>query len=81
MSLRLAAIEKRVHERVGAEFNLGSPQQLGKVLFEDLEVHRLADLPKPKRTPTGPVQDRSRRVREARPHHEVPSCSCSNGAS
>lgn len=43
----LAALEKRAHELAGSEFNLGSPKQLGKVLFEDLK------LPVVKKTKTG----------------------------
>ena len=34
----ISAIEKSVYEYVGHEFNIASPQQLSKVLFEDLEL-------------------------------------------
>ncbi|MET3682619.1 DNA polymerase-1 [Alkalibacillus flavidus] len=44
---RLDSIEKRIHELAGSEFNINSPKQLGKVLFEDLE------LPVIKKTKTG----------------------------
>ena len=43
----LLALETRAHELAGSEFNLGSPKQLGKVLFEDLK------LPVVKKTKTG----------------------------
>lgn len=44
---RLAAIELRVFELAGHEFNLGSPKQLGTVLFDELK------LPVIKKTKTG----------------------------
>ncbi|MBM4061876.1 MAG: DNA polymerase I [Planctomycetes bacterium] len=70
---RIGALEQRVHERAGAPFNLASPQQLGKVLFDDLEVHRLADLPKPKRTPTGQYKTDHDVLEQLARHHEVPA--------
>jgi DNA polymerase-1 len=33
---RLASLEKEIHEAAGEPFNIGSPQQLGRVLFEKL---------------------------------------------
>ena len=44
---QLAAIESEVEQIAGQKFNLGAPQQLAKVLFEDLR------LPVGKRTKTG----------------------------
>jgi DNA polymerase-1 len=44
---QLAAIESEVEQVAGQKFNLGAPQQLAKVLFEDLR------LPVGKRTKTG----------------------------
>jgi DNA polymerase I len=41
-------IEKRVYELAGVRFNLGSPKQLGEVLFEKLKLD-----PKAKKTKTG----------------------------
>jgi DNA polymerase-1 len=46
-SLELARLEKRAHELAGGEFNLSSPKQLQKILFEDLK------LPTSKKTKTG----------------------------
>jgi DNA polymerase-1 len=43
----LAQLEKRAHELAGGEFNLSSPKQLQKILFEDLK------LPAMKKTKTG----------------------------
>ena len=44
---RLLELEKQAHELAGGEFNLGSPKQLGDVLFERLR------LPVIKKTPKG----------------------------
>ena len=40
-------LEARIYEDAGREFNIGSPKQLGEILFEDL------DLPKGRKTKTG----------------------------
>jgi DNA polymerase I len=47
LGARLAAIEDEVTQAAGQKFNLGAPQQLAKVLFEDLR------LPVGRRTKTG----------------------------
>ncbi|MDV2581191.1 DNA polymerase I [Alkalibacillus haloalkaliphilus] len=47
LSNRLSDIEVKIHNLAGSEFNINSPKQLGKVLFEDLE------LPVIKKTKTG----------------------------
>jgi DNA polymerase-1 len=70
---RLDALQSRVFERAGHEFNLGSPQQLGTVLFDELEVHRLADIPKPKRTTTGQYKTDHDVLEKLAKHHEVPA--------
>jgi DNA polymerase I len=43
----LKAIERQVYQLAGHEFNIGSPRQLGKVLFEEMKLAR------GKRTKTG----------------------------
>ncbi|MCC6138275.1 MAG: DNA polymerase I [Bdellovibrionaceae bacterium] len=43
----LKAVEKKIHEAAGEEFNVASPKQLGNILFEKL------NLPKGKKTKTG----------------------------
>jgi DNA polymerase-1 len=47
----LARLEGEIHELVGGPFNINSPQQLGKILFEKLK------LSSPKKTKTGYATD------------------------
>ncbi len=44
---KIVELEKSIHNHAGREFNVGSPKQLGEVLFEDLQ------LPHAKKTKTG----------------------------
>jgi DNA polymerase I len=37
---RIATLEKEIHELAGEEFTIGSPQQVGQILFEKLELTR-----------------------------------------
>ena len=47
LETRISELEKEAHEIAGQAFNLGSPKQLGEILFEKLE------LPVVKKTPKG----------------------------
>jgi len=49
----VAALEKRIFELAGAPFNIGSPKQLGEVLFEKLRIIENAKLTKTKQYQTG----------------------------
>ncbi|HUX07017.1 MAG TPA: DNA polymerase I [Acidobacteriota bacterium] len=49
---RLEELEGQIHDAAGTPFNINSPQQLGEILFDKLEVHRELKY-KPKKTPTG----------------------------
>jgi DNA polymerase I len=60
----LAALESRIFELVGREFNIGSPKQLEAVLFDEL------GLPSTKRTRTSRSTDASV-LEELREKHEV----------
>jgi DNA polymerase-1 len=40
MEKRLALLEKEIHQLAGRSFNVGSPRQLGEVLFEHLKLAR-----------------------------------------
>ena len=44
---KLDILQKKIYEEAGCEFNINSPKQLGKVLFEDLKLGT------PKKTKTG----------------------------
>ena len=47
MAGRIAALEQKIYEQAGTEFNINSPKQLGTVLFEKMQ------LPHGKKTKTG----------------------------
>ena len=47
LGARIQELQAQVHEMAGGEFNLGSPKQLGEILFEKLQ------LPVIKKTPKG----------------------------
>lgn len=44
----ISGLEKEIYELAGKEFNIGSPKQLGVILFEDLKIDS-----KPKKTKSG----------------------------
>ncbi len=44
----IANLEKKIYEDAGEEFNIGSPKQLGEILFDKLKL-----VDKPKKTKTG----------------------------
>ncbi len=48
---QMQLVQQRIFESAGFEFNISSPQQVGKVLFEQLQL-----LDKPKKTKTGQYQ-------------------------
>jgi DNA polymerase I len=50
---RLAALEARIHEEAGEPFNIGSPPQLGRILFEKLGYPALHKTAKTKTYATG----------------------------
>jgi len=46
-------LTKEIYIEAGEEFNIGSPQQLGKILFEKLEIHKLLGNKRAKKTKIG----------------------------
>ncbi len=51
-ALRLGELEKQIHKLAGREFNIGSPAQLGKILFDELAL-QLPGGGQPAKTKTG----------------------------
>lgn len=49
----LQQVEKEIYQMAGNEFNINSPQQLGKILFEDMEIHKELGSRRPTKTATG----------------------------
>ncbi len=50
---KIAELESKVYQAAGEQFNLNSPQQLGVILFDKLEIHKELNGRKPSRTKTG----------------------------
>ncbi|MBC7953218.1 MAG: DNA polymerase I [Rhodospirillaceae bacterium] len=66
--LRMGELETEIHRLAGHEFNVGSPQQLGKVLFEEM------GLPGGKKTKTGQWATGADALEElAAQGHELPA--------
>ena len=51
-ALRLQELEQKIYKSAGRPFNIGSPQQLGTILFDELAL-QLPGGDKPKKTKTG----------------------------
>jgi DNA polymerase-1 len=62
--IQIETLEKRIHELAGMTFNIGSPKQLGEVLFEKL------GLPVWKKTKTGYSTD-AEVLEKLEPYHEI----------
>ncbi|MAK59940.1 MAG: DNA polymerase I [Ponticaulis sp.] len=66
-SQRMAGLEAEAHECAGREFNLGSPKQLGEILFDEM------GLPGGKKTKTGAWSTDASKLEElAAEGHELP---------
>jgi len=53
LEAKISELEKSIIEQAGETFNLNSPQQLGTILFDKMEIHKQIGMRKPKRTKTG----------------------------
>lgn len=53
LASELSKLEKEIYRIAGIPFNINSPQQLGKILFEKLEIHKEFGNRRPNRTATG----------------------------
>ena len=63
---RLEEIEVEIFDLAGEEFNINSPQQLGEILFEKL------DLPVISKTPTGNPSTKESVLQELSTDHDIP---------
>jgi DNA polymerase-1 len=73
LDARVAKAEARIHELAGEVFNIRSTAALGRILFEDLELHLAAGRKRPKKTAkgTGYATDETT-LNELAPFHELP---------
>jgi DNA polymerase-1 len=67
----LLGLKGSIFQQAGGEFNINSPQQLGVILFDKLEIHKLLAMRKPQRTKTGQYAT-SEQVLERYQKHELP---------
>ncbi|MDP3955821.1 MAG: DNA polymerase [bacterium] len=59
--------EKKIHEMAGVEFNVNSPKQLGKILFEKIEIKGV----QAKRTATGAYSTSATQLEKMRDIHPI----------
>ena len=65
ISAEAAAVQKRIHEYAGEEFNIASPKQLGEVLFEHM------GLPHAKKKTKSGYSTAAEVLEELRPYHPI----------
>jgi DNA polymerase-1 len=66
LQIEITALEKSVYEIAGEEFNIGSPKQLGEILFDKLKL-----VEKPKKTKSGQYATGEEILVTLAPEHEV----------
>lgn len=62
----IEGLEEKIYVAAGREFNIGSPKQLGIVLFEDLQL-----VDNPKKTSTGQYSTREAELLRLAPKHQI----------
>ncbi|HRR08019.1 MAG TPA: DNA polymerase I [Rhodothermales bacterium] len=67
LASKLIEMEQQIYESAGGTFNIGSPKQLGEVLFERLK------LPSGKKTATGQYSTDERVLQELAVEHDLPA--------
>ncbi|GAB4137059.1 MAG: DNA polymerase I [Planctomycetota bacterium] len=72
MGARMEELRQRIYGRAGEEFNLNSNQQIGRILFDVLEVHEAAGIKTPRKTPKGQYKTDHDVLEKLAAHHEVP---------
>lgn len=66
LTARVKDIEERIYELAGERFNIGSPMQVGEVLFGKMKLD-----PKAKRTKTGAFSTTEEILEKHRAHHPI----------
>lgn len=66
----ISSLVADIYRIAGQEFNLNSPQQLGTILYEQLEIHKQLGLRKPPKTKTGQYSTAEKTL-ERYSEHEV----------
>ena len=67
----ISDLQSEIFKLAECEFNINSPQQLGEILFDRLEIHKVLNMRKPKRTKTGQYST-SEQVLERYQRHDLP---------
>ena len=62
----IAGLEEKIYLTAGHKFNIGSPKQLGVVLFEEMQL-----VDKPKKTSTGQYSTREAELLKLAPKHQI----------
>lgn len=68
MGARLDELGQEIWQRAGEEFNIGSNQQLGRILFEKLQIHKETKTRPPRRTATGQWATDATTLERLQPH-------------
>jgi len=71
LAKQISELQKEIYKLAGEEFNINSPQQLGILLFDKMEIHKELNMRKPKRTKTGQYST-SEQILERYHRHELP---------
>ena len=64
---RLDAIEKKIHNEAGEEFNINSPKQLSEVMFENMEISTTGLA----KTSTGAISTRESELEKLADEHDI----------
>jgi DNA polymerase I len=66
LKIEIERVQKEVYEVAGVEFNIGSPKQLGDILFDKMKL-----LEKPKKTKSGQYATGEDVLQSLAPEHEI----------
>ncbi len=70
---KIEELETSIYKVAGERFNLNSPQQLGVILFDKLEIHKELGTRKPSRTKTGQYSTSEKTLERYQQHPVVAS--------